>query len=131
MHDLAYVCAPSPLQHGVAAGLEELPEEFYSNLRQEYVVKRDKLCAALRAAGLPPSVPQGAYYVLANASTIPGATSKERALHVLHQTGVASVPGSAFHHDRTGEHLLRFCFAKTDADLDHACARLSSLRARH
>jgi aminotransferase len=37
---------------------------------------------------------------------------------------VASVPGSAFYHDRTGENLARFCFAKEDPILDEACSRL-------
>jgi len=31
-HDLTYVCAPSALQHGVAAGLEQLPPSFYTQL---------------------------------------------------------------------------------------------------
>src|SRR5207302_2335991 len=50
-HDLAYICAPSVLQHGVAAGLRELSDDFYSALAMEYLAKRDVLCAALRAAG--------------------------------------------------------------------------------
>lgn len=29
-HDLAYICAPSPLQHGVADGVEQLPPSFYT-----------------------------------------------------------------------------------------------------
>ena len=29
-HDLTYVCAPSALQHGAAAGLEQLPPDFYN-----------------------------------------------------------------------------------------------------
>ncbi len=28
-HDLTYVCAPAPFQHGAAAGLEQLPPSFY------------------------------------------------------------------------------------------------------
>jgi len=40
---------------------------------------------------------------------------------------VASVAGSAFFRPGLGENLLRFCFAKKDADLDEACQRLRSL----
>ena len=31
-HDLTYVCAPAPFQHGAAAGLEQLPPSFYKQL---------------------------------------------------------------------------------------------------
>jgi len=40
---------------------------------------------------------------------------------------VASVAGSAFFRAGGGEDLLRFCFAKRDADLADACARLGRL----
>ena len=127
-HDLTYVCAPSPFQHGATAGLEQLPDSFYAELIQEYQLKREMICAALRVAGLEPSVPAGAYYVLADASAVPGAESVEKAMNLLRITGVASVPGDAFFQEGRGDHLLRFCFAKTDADLADACDRLAKLR---
>src|ERR1019366_10609245 len=78
-HDLTYVCAPSAFQHGATAGLQQLPDSFYANLIQEYQLKGEMICAALRVAGLEPSVPAGAYYVLADASVVPGADSVEKA----------------------------------------------------
>jgi len=127
-HDLTYVCAPSAFQHGVAAGLEELPESFYSDLVRDYQNKREMICDALRAAGLEPSVPAGSYYVLADAANVPGENSIDKAMNLLHITGVACVPGQAFFQGGRGDHLLRFCFAKTDGDLEQACQRLSRLR---
>jgi aminotransferase len=127
-HDLTYVCAPSALQHGAAAGLNLLSDSFYSDLIHEYQHKREMMCDALRKAGLEPSVPAGAYYVLADASGVAGSDSIEKAMNLLHLTGVASVPGEAFFQGGRGEHLLRFCFAKTDADLANACERLGKLR---
>ena len=127
-HDLTYVCAPSAFQHGVAEGLERLPETFYSELVSEYQHKREMICDALRAAGLEPHVPAGSYYVLADASSAPGSDAVEKAMKLLQITGVASVPGSAFFQGGRGENLLRFCFAKPDRDLEQACERLSRLR---
>jgi len=127
-HDLTYVCAPSAFQHGAAAGLNELPDSFYADLIQEYQHKREMICEALRASGLEPSVPAGAYYVLADASVIPGEDSIAKAMNLLRLSGVASVPGEAFFQGGRGDHLLRFCFAKTDADLADACERLTKLR---
>ncbi len=124
INDLGYVCAPAPLQMGVARGLALLDDNFYSALEAEYTNKRDKICGALSRAGIEPHVPQGAYYVLADTSRIPGKTSKERVMTLLEKTKVAAVPGEAFYEGDTGDFLARFCFAKTEADLDEACRRL-------
>lgn len=127
-HDLTYVCAPAPLQYGAAAGLRGLTQSnFYSKLSTEYQAKRDELCDALVRGGLTPSVPTGAYYVLAEASRLPGATAKEKARALLASTGVAAVAGSAFFRQGRGENFLRFCFGKKPADLTQACERLSAL----
>jgi aminotransferase len=126
-HDLTYVCAPSAFQHAAAAGLEQLPPEFYTQLARDHQDKRERILSALRDAGMEPSVPAGAYYVLAKATHLPGATSAQKARHLLAATGVASVAGSAFFRPGRGEDLLRFCFAKKDEDLDDACARLRRL----
>lgn len=127
MNDLIYVCAPAPLQFGVAAGIGELKANYYQSLSDEYQAKRDKVCEALRKAGLAPSVPQGAYYILADVSRLPGKTSKEKAMHLLQKTGVATVPGEAFYHASGGDNLVRLCFAKTDEELVEACHRLERL----
>jgi len=126
-HDLTYVCAPSAFQHGAAAGLEQLPPSFYTQLAADHQSKRARMLSALTDAGLEPTIPAGAYYVLADASRLPGKTAAEKARHVLAVTGVASVAGSAFFRPGHGENLLRFCFAKKDHDLDEACARLRRL----
>jgi aminotransferase len=126
-HDLTYVCAPSALQHGAAAGLEELPPSFYTKLAADHQDKRRRILSALEDAGMRPTVPAGAYYVLADATRLPGKTAAEKARHLLGATGVASVAGSAFFRPGGGENLLRFCFAKKDDDLDEACARLRKL----
>jgi aminotransferase len=127
-HDLTYVCAPSGFQHGAAAGLEQLPPSFYKQLASDHQSKRERILAALRAAGMEPSVPAGAYYVLARAAHLPGGTAAEKARYLLAKTGVAAVAGSAFFRPGGGEDLLRFCFAKKDADLDEACARWRKLQ---
>jgi aminotransferase len=125
--DLCYVCAPAPLQFGVAAGIAALNDDFYRCLRHEYAQKRDLICSTLSEVGLAPSIPSGAYYILSDASCLPGKTSKEKSMYLLEKTGVASVPGAAFYHDDSGENIIRFCFAKTDADLQNACERLRKI----
>jgi aminotransferase len=126
-HDLTYVCAPSAFQHAAAAGLDELPPSFYAQIAADHQSKREHLVAALRDAGMEPSVPAGAYYILARVDRLPGDTAALKARNLLAATGVAAVAGSAFYRPGNGENLLRFCFAKKDADLEDACARLRRL----
>jgi len=122
--DLIYICAPAPLQVGVARGLAQLQPEYFESLSREYQIKRDKICDALADAGLDPYTPSGAYYVLANIESLPGNSSKERAMFLLERAGVACVPGDSFFHDNAGKNLARFCFAKNNTVLDEACRRL-------
>jgi aminotransferase len=132
-HDLIYICAPSPLQYGAAAGLLQLPASFYTDLSEEYQGKRDEICAALTSAGLTPSIPTGAYYILADSTKIPGVDAKQKARRLLADTGIAAVAGSAFFATdaagvNPGENLLRFCFAKKQEELVEACRRLDAYR---
>lgn len=128
INDLVYVCAPAPLQVGVAEGIRQLPASYYGDLRDVFREKRDLICSALSDAGMRPMVPNGAYYVMADGSRLPGQDSKAKAMYLLDKTGVASVPGEAFYHDDGGENLLRFCFAKNNDVLKEACERIAALR---
>ncbi|MGH9604742.1 MAG: pyridoxal phosphate-dependent aminotransferase [Terracidiphilus sp.] len=126
-HDLIYVCAPAPFQVAAAVGLEQLPPGFYTQLAADYQSKRGRLLGALEDAGMDPAVPPGAYYILARATRLPGKTAAEKARALMAATGVAAVAGSAFFRAGRGEDMLRFCFAKQDAELDEACERLRRL----
>jgi aminotransferase len=127
LNDLIYVCAPAPLQLGAVRGILQLGREFYIELAAHYQKKRDKICHALAKAKLEPCVPQGAYYVLADVSRLPGRTSKDKAMFILSKVGVAGVPDEAFYHTPGDVPFVRFCFAKEDKDLDEACLRIEKL----
>ena len=129
-HDMLYVCAPSPLQQGVADGVEQLPLSFYTQLATDHLAKRTMLVNALRDAGLEPHIPDGAYYIMARVGSLKGGNAAEKSRDLLARTGVASVAGSAFFRPGStgGDELLRFCYAKRDADLAEACKRLRTLK---
>ncbi|MCH9813721.1 MAG: pyridoxal phosphate-dependent aminotransferase [Epsilonproteobacteria bacterium] len=126
-NDLIYVCAPAPLQMGVAEGLKRLQQDYYKTLKQTHQEKRDLFCQALQQYGLSPSIPQGAYYVMTDINHLIGADSKEKVIYLLEKTGIAAVPGSAFYHDDTGDQLCRFCYSKPINDLKEAIKGLSKL----
>jgi aminotransferase len=126
MNDLFAICAPTPLQWGVARALE-ISDDYYRDLAADYQKKRDMLAEALDDAGFTPSVPQGSYYMLAR---IPDEFKDDRdaANTLLETTKVASVPGSAFFVSDAGKRMLRFCYAKDLGALDDACKRLKAFR---
>jgi len=127
VNDLFYVCAPTPLQWGIARALE-IGEEYYMNLAADYQLKRDMLAQALTEGGFRPYVPQGAYYMLAE---IPDAFSNasDAAMALIEEAKVASVPGPSFYASGRGDRLLRFCFAKDFASLEEAGRRIREFRA--
>lgn len=127
VNDLYYVCAPTPLQHGILAGLQA-PPSFFESLERLYQGKRDRICDALAGAGLNPIVPQGAFYVLADIRPLGFDSSLDAALELLRRSGVAAVPGTDFHRGARGDGFLRFCFAKEDTVLEEACRRLRAFR---
>jgi len=130
VHDLFYICAPTPLQHGVAAGFD-LEDSFFEAMRADYTEKRELLVSTLRDIGLEPIVPEGAYYILADVSGMGEASAKDAAMRLINEAGVASVPGTAFFSGtagETGEGLVRFCYAKEMDVLREACERLRAWR---
>jgi len=126
-NDLIYVCPPAPLQHGVLKALQELPKSYYTNVAQEHQHKRDKFTKALNDAGLKAEYIKGAYYILADISSLEGEDDKAKVLTLLKKTGIATVPARAFYQDSQGLYLARFCFSKTQEDLDQAIAQLQKL----
>jgi aminotransferase len=128
VNDLLYVCAPTPLQYGVAKGLAGSGPEYFEHLRAIYQHKRDIICEVLDQAGLNPLTPQGAYYVLAEIGHLGYPDAKAAAMALLEQTGVAGIPGTAFFQGEVGHSLIRFCFAKNDETLAEAARRLRRFR---
>jgi aminotransferase len=121
------VCAARPMQRGVQRALEELPPAFYTGLQEEYQRKRDRFCSALAAGGWQVSVPQGAYYVMADYREVMGDLEPRQAvMQMIEQKGINGVPGDLFFADPRGIRSIRFHFAVPQAVLDDACARLGA-----
>jgi aspartate/methionine/tyrosine aminotransferase len=96
-------------------------------MRAAYARRRDLLVAGLRALGFGvASVPQGAFYVLADARRF-DPDSRRLAARILEEAHVAVTPGIDF--GAAGEGFLRFCYANSDDALREALARLGKLFA--
>ncbi|MFU8860752.1 MAG: pyridoxal phosphate-dependent aminotransferase [Cyclonatronaceae bacterium] len=129
--DLFYICAPSPLQYGLAEGFADGPG-YYADLLRDYDTKRTLMCRALEKAGFEVPWPEGAYYVFAGFRPLAGrpgfSDDREACFTLIDRIGIGSIPGSSFYSDPAdGRYLLRFCFAKKEDELDEACRRLEGL----
>lgn len=125
VHDFLTVGAAAPLQEAAVAGLE-LPDSYYTGLRELYTQKRYVFLSYLRRTDLPFTEPQGAYYVMVDISSLGFARDTEAAEWFIREVGVAGVPGSSFF--REPEHrFIRFHFAKKEETLRAAGERLLQL----
>ena len=83
----------------------------------------------LADAGFTAQTPQGAYYVMADVSSLGFDDDVAAAQHLVSEVGVAAVPGSSFFsRPELGSHLLRFGFPKQLATLEEAGRRLQGAR---
>lgn len=125
-HQYVTFAVPTPLQHAVAAALR-LPDAYFVELQADYARRRGKLLAALRASGLVPWAPEGAYFACADVSGRGFADDDGFCRDLTTRVGVAAIPLSAFYVDRSrAPCVARFAFCKSDATLDEAAQRLGA-----
>jgi aminotransferase len=130
VHDFLTVGAPAPLQAAGAVGMA-FDADYFNHLALDYRERRDLLCGALAEAGFVFSVPEGAYYVLADYSPMSDDDDRAFAHWLASEVGVATVPASSFSHVRDASHrTVRFAFCKRRETLERAVERLAAVRAR-
>lgn len=114
----------APFQPAIAVGLG-LPDEVILDFARTLGAKRDLLVGGLREAGLTPAVPDGTYFVVADAGTDAAQLCRE----LPGSIGVAAVPITAFvrpERQHPYRNLVRFAFCKRIEVLEEAVRRLSA-----
>ena len=112
------------------AGIQALTgsQSPVDKMRNQYRQRRDTLLAGLnRLPGMSCLTPSGAFYVFPNISAL-GLSSQELADFLLHEAGVAVLPGTAF--GKHGEGYLRLCYANSLARIKEALARMETALQR-
>ncbi|MBN2231658.1 MAG: aminotransferase class I/II-fold pyridoxal phosphate-dependent enzyme [Deltaproteobacteria bacterium] len=124
VHDFLTVGAPAPLQEGAAVMLG-CNGSYYKALAQDYRERRDFLLDVLTRRGFACVKPAGAYYIMADFSTLSNTDDVTFATELVRSGGVATVPGSSFFADpAAGRNIVRFCFCKKWETLEEAVRRL-------
>ena len=125
VHDFLTVGAPAPLQEACAAGLEQLGPDYYAGIARDYRERRDILYRGLRDAGFSCTAPEGAYYIMADFSSLSDLDDVRFSTFMARECRVAPVPGSSFYsRPEDGGSLVRFAFCKRAATLREAVVRL-------
>ncbi len=124
VHDFLTVGAAAPLQEGAAHALA-YPDSYYKDLGDLYKSKRDILLPVLQEVGFKTYAPQGAYYIMCDASDLMAQSGHsndvEFARWMIDEIGVATVPGSSFYRDKKdGRTKIRFCYCKKPETLSLA-----------
>jgi aspartate/methionine/tyrosine aminotransferase len=129
-HQFLIFTTPTPLQWAVAEGLA-LPANWHVAHRTRYEAGRERLVSGLTKAGYALLPADGTWFVTIDlaASGLPP-DDEAVADRLLREAGVASIPVSAFYRDAPEKGYLRLCFAKEDATLDEAIARLAAFRSK-
>jgi aspartate/methionine/tyrosine aminotransferase len=129
VHDFLTVGAPAPLQAAAAVGYA-FDAEYFNHLARDYRLRRDLISQSLSAAGFKFTIPEGAYYILADFSDLSDMGDVDFATWLTREGGVATVPGSSFYHDRLNtSRYIRFAFCKKRETLEAAAERMANLKA--
>jgi LL-diaminopimelate aminotransferase len=121
---------PSFLQDGAAAALAD--ERHVEAMRKEYREKRDVLCGAFRAMGLPDCTPDATMYIWQRVPE--GMSSVEFAKRLLDpKVAIVVTPGSWLSSKDAsgfdpGEGHVRLALVPTPEECREAARRLTSLR---
>jgi aspartate/methionine/tyrosine aminotransferase len=123
-HQFLTFTTPPNLQAAAAQGLGKAPA-YFSDMRAALQRSRDRLAAGLAAAGYRTLPAAGTYFLsvdlAASGIGIDDVGFCERAVR---EAGVAAIPVSAFYEEAPVRHIVRLCFAKSDATIDAGLAAL-------
>ncbi|MQT14171.1 aminotransferase [Segnochrobactrum spirostomi] len=120
---LAFTTAPN-LQAAVAYGLGK-DDAYFAGMRARLQAQRDYFSKGLVDAGFSVLPSQGTYFVCVDLAPLGLADDAAFCRRLVAEARVAAVPVSAFYSVNAVTTVARFCFAKNEATLDEAIARLS------
>eukprot|EP01121_Diplochlamys_sp_Union-15-3_P022452 TRINITY_DN9568_c0_g1_i1.p1 TRINITY_DN9568_c0_g1~~TRINITY_DN9568_c0_g1_i1.p1 ORF type:complete len:469 (-),score=68.13 TRINITY_DN9568_c0_g1_i1:8-1327(-) len=151
-HQYTSFSVSTPQQEAIALSLADAEKSgFYETLKNEYLKRRDFLYKLLDDCGLNPILPQGSFFILADASQIKlkdnEGREKNKSITCLNfdyndwnicrwlttDIGVTAIPCSAFYSEENAskpesQRYLRFAFCKDDASLQKAVLVFKKLK---
>jgi aspartate/methionine/tyrosine aminotransferase len=129
-HQFITFTTPPNLQTAVAYGLGK-DDAWFAGMRAGLRRSRDRFTAGLRERGFTVLPSAGTYFLTVDLAPLGETDDVAFCERLVREHGVAAIPVSAFYAQDAIRSVVRFCFAKGDAMLDGALARLETVaRAR-
>ncbi|AHV91848.1 pyridoxal phosphate-dependent aminotransferase [Bordetella holmesii] len=120
------ICAPTLAQHAALACFKPDALKIYAQRRDAFRQRRDYLLPEFERLGIPvPVKPDGAFYIYADIRHL-GMDSMAFSQRLLHEAGVAAVPGVDFG-PAHGLSTMRFSYATGLDRLQEAIGRIERL----
>jgi len=122
-HQFLTFTTPPNLQIAVALGLRK-DASYFDEMRARYQRSRDRFATGMTELGFAVLPSQGTYFLDVDIAPLGESDDTAFCLRLVETCGVAAIPVSAFYAQDHLRTVVRFCFAKEDATLDAALARL-------
>lgn len=125
IHQFLCFTVNTPAQYALAHHMANDKATPVGTLMQQ---KRDHFLSLIKDTPFTIHKPtKGSYFQVAGYERVSDMPDMEFAQWLTKEYGVATIPISAFYHDKKDDKLIRFCFAKKAETLDEAVARLKRL----
>ena len=125
VHQYNVFSVNTPMQHGIASYMAD--PQPYLQLPAFYQRKRDLFRDGLAGTRFELLPADGTYFQCVRYDKISSQTEAEFAEWLTTEIKVAAIPVSAFYQHGNESGIVRFCFAKQDATLALALARLATI----
>lgn len=122
VHQFNCFSSHSPSQVALATFITE--RSSYTGLGSFLQQRRDLFADLMKPSRFKPLQSFGSYFQCYDYSDISNENDKEFAIRLTKESGVASIPVSAFYEDGRDDKVIRFCFAKKEETLMEAASRL-------
>jgi methionine aminotransferase len=125
VHQFNVFTVNTPVQHALAAYMADAAP--YEGLPAFYQRKRDLFRNGLAQTAFKLLPCEGTFFQCVDISAVSDLGEAEFCQWLTREVGVTAIPLSAFYADGFDQRVVRFCFAKEEATLHAALARLQTL----
>lgn len=122
VHQFMAFSTNTPIQYALADFLQD--KDAYLQLSSFYQEKRDYFQKLVKGSKFKVLPCFGSYFQLLGFQKITQEKDLDLAKRLTKEYKIASIPVSSFYHKQMDNHVLRFCFAKSNETLEQAAEKL-------
>lgn len=125
VHQFMAFSTNTPIQYALADFMQD--KDAYLQLGKFYQEKRDYFQTLIKGSKFKILPCVGSYFQSLGYSKITQENDAEYAKRLTKEYKIASIPTSSFYHKKVDNHVLRFCFAKSNETLEKAAEKICKI----